>query len=139
VADLCAVGWHVCASPADVASSSIDGCAGSHDAPDSFFAARISGPGCGVCATGTAPDCTGADCRVGCAMTLRTTNDVFGCGTLGDAPSAATCAPLDRFSNNLCTSLGGPWSCTGDPSGTREALDLTKTGPARGGVLCCRD
>lgn len=139
VADLCEVGFHVCLGPSDVESSSPDGCAGSHDAADAFFVTRMSSSGCGVCATGSSTSCTSVDCRSDCAQTSMTTNDVFGCGTLGDTPNAATCGPLDRFSNNLCSALGAPWSCEDDGSGTHEAELLVKTGPAHGGALCCRD
>jgi hypothetical protein len=63
------------------------------------------------------------------------TNDLFGCGSLGDVP-AASCGPLDRFSGNLCASLGAPWRCAGDVS---EAADVVKRASTGGGVLCCRD
>lgn len=139
VSDLCAVGWHVCATPREVAASSPDGCAGSHDAADAFFATRISGPGCGVCATGTAPDCGAIDCRTDCAFTSVTVNDIFGCGTLGPPPDPGTCGPLDRFGTNLCSGLPSPWSCTDDGSGTHEAELVIKPGSGAGGVLCCRD
>lgn len=139
VADLCSVSFHLCLGPMEVARSSPDGCAGSHDAAGAFFSTRGSGPGCGVCATGTNPSCTGMDCQRGCLQTARTTNDLFGCGTLGDAPDSSTCTPLDRFSNNVCSALPSPWFCTDDGSGTHEADTVTKRGPAAGGVLCCRD
>ena len=116
--DLCAAGWQVCASAAAVAAASASGtCEGL--VPDDvplFFATRQSGPG-------------GAECGDGA-------NDLFGCGTLGAAP-AASCAPLDRFSNDLCVDLGAPWSCGAD--GLAEADTVTKPGPTAGGVLCCRD
>jgi len=115
--DLCATGWHVCLTAAQVASAAGD-CANSvpGGAPNLFFAIRQSGPGSG-------------DCGVGA-------NDLFGCGNLGLAP-LASCAPLDRFSNDLCAALGAPWSCGAD--GLNEANNVTKTGPEGGGVLCCRD
>jgi hypothetical protein len=115
--DLCAAGWHVCLTPGQVASATGD-CAGATPAgaPNLFFATRQSGPG-------------GAECGAGA-------NDLFGCGNLGIAP-LASCAPLDRFSNNLCAALGAPWSCGTD--GLNEANNVTKSGPDGGGVLCCRD
>lgn len=137
--DLCAPRWHVCLGPHDVTLSSPDGCDGSHDAVDSFFATRMSGPGCGICATGGAPDCTATDCREDCAQTASTMNDIFGCGTEGSVPSAGTCGPLDRFGNNLCSSLPPPWSCAYDGSGTHEAELVVKPGSAHGGIVCCRD
>jgi len=115
--DLCAVGWHICASAAEVALKSSTGCTGAVGGGRTlFFTTRQSGPGTGNCAA------TGA-------------NDIFGCGTLGATP-ASSCAPLDRFSHNLCGSLGAPWSCGSD--GFQEANNVTKTAVGGGGVLCCR-
>lgn len=139
VADFCEVGWHVCTGPADVAAHSPDGCAGSHDAADAFFVTRMSSSGCAVCATGTRTDCNAVECSADCAQTASTTNDVFGCGTLGSTPDPASCGVLDRFGNNLCDALGAPWSCSDDGSGTHEAELLVKPGRSRGGVMCCRD
>lgn len=138
--DLCAVGWHVCASAADVASHSIDGCAGARDAPpETFYATRQTGPGCLQCATGSAIDCTSTDCRADCASTAQTTNDIFGCGNVGSIPQAS-CTPLDRSGNNLCDALPSPWTCsTGVGADERESEYVIKPGANAGGVLCCRD
>ena len=76
---------------------------------------------------------------MGCAQTERTTNDIFGCGTLGDAPQRTSCTALDRFSNNLCSALRPPWRCDGDPDGLRESDLVVKPGADAGGVLCCAD
>ncbi|MBL8679710.1 MAG: hypothetical protein JNK05_11120 [Myxococcales bacterium] len=139
--DLCATGFHVCRSAGEVRARSVDGCSGARDAePSSFWATRQTGPGCLQCATGTAPDCTNADCRSDCAATARTTNDIFGCGSVGSVPQAS-CAPLDRSGNNLCSELPAPWRCdsgAGDVS-FRESEFVVKPGPRAGGVLCCRD
>ena len=119
-----------------------DGCAGAGDAPPgSFFATGQSGPGCDVCATGTQPDCGNNSCQQGCAPSPTMANDVFGCGNVGDIPDPTSCAPLDRFGNNLCAALPPPWSCPMDPAGAdvSEALLVTKPGADGGGVLCCRD
>jgi hypothetical protein len=115
-ADLCAEGWHVCASSAEVAAASPSGCGGAAD-PQTlvFFATGQSGAGLSDCGPGE--------------------NDLFGCGTIGTAP-APTCAPLDRTSADLCAALGAPWSCGLD--GAKEATAVTKTGSDGGGVLCCR-
>jgi hypothetical protein len=138
--DLCAPGWHICRSAADVAAHSPDGCAGVADAaPSSFFATRQTGPGCGHCATGGDPACGSNDCRPGCAQTAATSNDIFGCGSLGDAPQPTSCGSLDRFSNNLCGALRPPWRCDGDPAGLRESDLVVKPGADAGGVLCCLD
>jgi hypothetical protein len=138
-ADLCAVGWHVCRHPAEVAARSPDGCVGSHDAAGSFFATRQSGSGCATCAVGTDASrvCTAADCATDCYPTDAQTNDVFGCGTVGSGVTAS-CAPLDRFGNNDCTSLPAPWDCAASDD-YNEALVVRKTGPGAGGVLCCVD
>jgi hypothetical protein len=138
--DLCAPGWHVCRSAQDVAAHSPDGCAGARDADAStFYATRQTGPGCGHCATGSDPTCGAGDCRTGCAQTPVTSNDIFGCGSLGDAPQASSCGPLDRFSQNLCSALRAPWRCDGDPEGLRESDLVVKPGAEAGGVLCCLD
>ena len=89
--DLCAPGWHVCRSVEDVATHSPDGCRGADDADASaFFATRQTGPGCGHCATGSDLTCGSTSCRTGCAQTDQTTNDIFGCGTLGQAAQASS-------------------------------------------------
>ncbi len=147
VADLCAAGWHVCESAAEVAESSPDGCAGAAGEADVpvFFATRQSSNGCGVCATGTStsPQCNSATCVAGCLQTASTSNDVFGCGNIGAGASPAYCGPLDRFSNNLCGSLPWAWSCnlpiSADDGGLCEAYAVTKSDVRYGGVLCCRD
>ncbi len=139
--DLCAEGFHVCRSSGEVRARSIDGCAGAGDAePRTFWATRQTGPGYLQCATGTALDCTNRDCRDNCANTSNTTNDIFGCGSLGSSPQAS-CAPLDRSGNNLCGELVRPWRCD-QPAGqadVRESEFVVKPGPEAGGVLCCRD
>ncbi len=138
--DLCAPGWHICVSAAEVQMHSPDGCAGANDADrSSFFATRQTGPGCGHCANGTDPSCDGSSCRPGCAQTDRTTNDIFGCGDLGAIPQASSCGVLDRFSNDLCGALGAPWRCDADPAGLRESDFVVKPGATGGGVLCCVD
>jgi hypothetical protein len=114
VADLCEVGWHVCAGSAEVVSKS-DGLNCNGDLLG-FFATRQSGPGWAICGAGN--------------------NDLFGCGSIGATPGPS-CGVLNRFSNDLCINLGAPWSCGSD--GYQEAANVTKNGSAGGGVLCCRD
>ena len=118
-ADLCQVGWHVCESPAAVAErTGGQGCAAAGVAgQNAFFAIRQAGPGDAQCGVGN--------------------NDLFGCGDVGATPDATTCAPLDRFSNDLCVALPDTWQC-GDV-GTEELNNVTKAASEGGGVLCCRD
>ena len=136
VEDLCALGWHLCRSAEDVSRSSPDGCAAVAPLP-LFFVTAQSGPGCGICATGTSTACTGDSCQQGCLQTAVMANDVFGCGGLGAAPQPGSCAPLNRFGHNLCGSLGSPWVC--GSNGETEAHAVVKGSAAKGGALCCRD
>lgn len=137
--DLCAPGWHVCRTSREVATRAGSAGCGGVTAAGTFFAAAQSGNGCGYCSVSSDPahTCTGTSCLTTCYPTSVQTNDVFGCGTIGVAP-AGNCAPLNRFSNNSCGALPSPWVCSGS-NGQNEALRVTKTGPAAGGVLCCVD
>jgi hypothetical protein len=112
-ADVCSAGWHVCATREEVTAKG--GCAAIEAPVDSFFVTGQSGAGSAICGAGA--------------------NDLFGCGTLGLPPT--DCAPLDRFSNDLCMALGAPWTC--GPDNATEAQSVTKPSSARGGVLCCRE
>ena len=138
--NLCARGWHICNGGEVTPRTGATGCAADTAAPaTSFFAAAVSGTGCGVCAlrsgtlTGTA--CTSVSCAANCRESGDLNNDFFGCGTLGSLVSTA-CDGLNRFSGNDCASLGAPWACGGS---TQESRTVTKTTAAAGGVLCCRD
>lgn len=116
IEDLCAGGWHLCASRYEVDTAGLDGC-GAQAWGGQFFATGQSGNGANDCAdTGT--------------------NDVFGCGDVGYTMIDG-CAPLNRSTGNLCVSLPGAWSCREDAYD--EVSHLTKTGPGDGGALCCRD
>jgi hypothetical protein len=141
-ADLCADGWEVCPGETEVARLA-GSCAEASAFPGLFFATAQSGPGCGICALGTDVDPSRCDCvcTEGCAPNPWTSNDLFGCGSIGD--TTARCGVLDRFSNDLCRELGPPWTCEapspdGAASGCREAAVVSKPGPELGGVLCCR-
>ncbi|MEP7120516.1 MAG: putative metal-binding motif-containing protein [Byssovorax sp.] len=140
-ADLCAVGFHVCSSAADVAASSPTGCTGAAASPGLFFATSQSSTGCNACALGNDANpavCTGCSCAPDCKQTALTTNDLYGCGSLGS--SLSSCGGLDRASDNFCNALGPPWSCQVPGSaGCDEAAVVTKPGSAGGGVLCCAD
>lgn len=118
-ADLCAEGWEVCATLADFAVASPQGCNGDFP-PGTFYAASVSGDG-------------GDDC------TADGTNDLFGCGTNGRT-AGGSCAPLTRASGDQCDDLSGEWDCPGSWlfGSDSEAEDVRKNGPGGGGVLCCR-
>jgi len=136
-ADLCAPGWHVCATALEVGQLSPTGCDGATLEDPAFYATRQSGPGCGLCATGfqSLPGCDDCTCVAGCLQTQATANDVFGCGNIGDTPG--DCGVLNSFSNDQCSLLGPPWSCSGNDCG--EAHNVSKSSSAAGGVLCCHD
>ncbi|MFZ4580060.1 MAG: EGF domain-containing protein [Myxococcota bacterium] len=122
-ADLCETGWHICKTSLEVKNSSATaGCTGVTDAGAAslFFSSLQSSQGNAVCSV------TG-------------TNDLFGCGNLGTTPNAAACTPLTRSSGDLCSVLGAPWSCVSANGGFDEAIKVVKSGPLRGGVLCCKD
>jgi hypothetical protein len=136
--DLCAERFHVCASAAEVAERSTNGCAGARDAPAAtFFATRQSGPGCFECATGGDPNCEQRACHAGCAPGQNMADDLFGCGNVGSR-AKPSCAPLDRTSGNTCVSIGSSWHCRGGTT-FEEAVLVTKPETTGGGVLCCED
>ena len=144
IADLCAVGWHVCAGADDVTANSPSGCDGSThpNDPPTFWATRQSSNGCANCATGTitGSQCDSKACTPGCVQTAATSNDVFGCGNTGNGDQFVDCGPFDSFTNNACSELAGTsWSCDGDPTGFCEAYVLTHLDATGGGALCCRD
>jgi hypothetical protein len=143
VADLCALGWHVCNGAVDIAEHSPTGCVGATLPGDPllFFASRQSSTGCRTCATGEnlSLACNSATCVEGCASSAAVSNDVFGCGSLGDSAGLSDCGPIDRFSDNLCSALSPDWSCQDDGTGLCEAYTIVHRAPVHGGVLCCRD
>ncbi len=144
VADLCQAGWHVCNGSNDVTARSKTGCQGAtkNGDPQRFFVTRQSSNGCEQCATGArqGADCNSTACTTGCAPSAGTSNDVFGCGNFGVPVPVGPCAPLDRFTNNLCGGLpNSGWSCTDDGSGLCEAYAIVHTQSTFGGAACCRD
>ncbi len=120
VADLCAVGWHVCDSIIDVATRSAT-CEGAvpPGSPEAFYATRQT-------AVGTA------------CMVAIGENNIHGCGTLGVAEDV-TCAPLNRRLSHEVCGRAAPWECGGERESSVEASVVRKPGSARGGVLCCKD
>jgi hypothetical protein len=120
-----------------VAARSSTGCAGAAPGNGLFFATRQSSNGCNQCALGSNMDptvCDGTMCKSGCAQTVLTANDLYGCGSVGTVVSG--CGTLDRASGDQCGLLVGSWSC---PDSFHEASVVTKAGSAGGGVLCCAD
>lgn len=118
VADVCAVGWHVCESATEVLDASDNlGCNGVSDFSDGFFVTRQSGPGSII-------------------MSEDGTNDVFGCGQGAGVKSDNEKRGLNAFTHNKCSQVDGSWSCPG--SGYDEALTIVHNTNV-GGALCCRD
>jgi len=118
VEDLCAVGWHVCKSAADVATSSANkGCA--PDAVNGFWLTRQAQTDGGSCA---APPVD---------------NNPTGCGSIGYV-APGSCAPLNRWLRYSTCQATPPWSCGTSTQGLMEAALVTKNGPAQGGVICCK-
>jgi len=118
IEDLCAEGWHVCATRGEVAEAGLSAC-DDEEWGEQFFVTGQSGEGSNTC------NDTGTD-------------DVFGCGGVGYSNiDQGSCAPLNRSTSNLCVKLAGPWDCGMDSSD--EVANLSKTGADYGGALCCRD
>lgn len=113
-AALCAEGWHICTSVAEVKRKTDGvGCAAADLKGNVFFAIAEGAAGTSECFTGGGLG-------------------VLGCGTLG-APAPGLCAPMDRLSNPGCSALEEPWACEKN----REVWSLVKPGQSGGGVLCC--
>ncbi len=128
VADLCAVGWHVCAGATELttlkvtcAQAGIPNDINNNVASRLLYATRQRGV-------------TGSVCN---ANDMIGTNDVHGCGNFGLAEDP-NCAPLnDQFSHTECDEVP-PWSCDGTLA-TTEGLIVVKPGPTGGGALCCKN
>jgi hypothetical protein len=125
VEDLCAAGWSVCASAhvvSNLAGSCDDALAPSGDKPV-FFLTRQRAVGL-VC---TPTNATG-------------TNNFYGCGNIGSAADKS-CTPFTHMMRDTDCQNEPPWAC-GDPSGADnqdEYSVVTKPGPTKGGVLCCKN
>jgi len=118
-ADLCAAGFHVCESAAEVAATASTG-------------ACPSGSGTTFWLTRQAEDANG-ECMPGAS------NNLVGCGTGVGVAAHASCAPLDtelRYTH--CQTLS-TWECGTSADANNEALLVSKVGAAEGGVLCCSD
>lgn len=122
VADLCAIGWHVCRDASEVGRQSGSGCESAVvGGPPRFFLVLAGASPQGICS----PD-RGA------------MNDLHGCGNLGQ-PQSAACQPLSRRMTFADCQATGVWACGAEDDHLSEAAVVTKSGPAFGGALCCRD
>jgi hypothetical protein len=121
-ADLCAPSWHPCRGGIDVAVHSPSGdCESCVPAGEQrFFIAAVAASAMGVCS----PD-------------PQASNDLHGCGGLGE-PEDATCSPLSRRMGFADCLASGVWSCGGPADSMQEARLVRKSGTTKGGVLCCR-
>jgi hypothetical protein len=127
--DLCETGWHVCATAHGVAVATTDpGCddavAPAGNTPV-FYVTRQRGTGlvCDVDANSTATD------------------NLFGCGNIGQPANPNSCAPLTRVMRDIDCAMNPPWMCSDGPIGTSqdEYNVVTKASSSGGGVLCCHD
>lgn len=125
VEDLCSPGWHVCDSHGDVTLSSVGGQCPPDKGESAFWATRQS------------MNPLVKNEQVYCVAAGN--NNVYGCTDTGDpvfgsADGNDNCGPLElAMGGNDCEAT---WVCLG---GDSEALNITKTGPEFGGVLCCRN
>jgi hypothetical protein len=127
VEDICADGWHVCRGASELTQAGVT-------CQDAGIAPATAGGGAMFFATrqrGTAP--------TGCSPSAMTgSNNLHGCGNFGRVEASGCAPPLDRQLENTVCATNPPWSCN-DPTGIMtEAMVVTKSGSAAGGVLCCR-
>ena len=123
-ADLCAANWHVCRNGADVATHSPTGdCESCVPAGEPrFFLVALGASSMGICSP------NGYE-----------SNDLHGCGGLGQ-PETEGCAPMSRrmgFAD--CLASHGVWNCGNQDDSLQEAKVVTKPGVNLGGVLCCKN
>jgi hypothetical protein len=121
VADLCADGWHVCETAAEVEelATNCDDAIVSTTPDFAFFVTRQRAFGF-VCSSSN----------------NNGTTNLHGCGNVGTLESL-TCAPFTVMLRDVDCTLWPPWSCAS--SEVREYEAVTKRGSNRGGVLCCKD
>lgn len=121
-ADLCAAGWHLCRDAGDVARRSPSGCESCVAAGEPrFFLVAAGASTMGICSPDT-----------------EASNDLHGCGGLGQ-PESDACAPLVRRMGFADCQATGAWSCGTVADSLREAAVVSKPGITMGGALCCRD
>jgi len=122
-ADLCAPTWHACLDGPEVARRSpASGCTGIvSPGEQAFFVVMAGASHQGVCY----PD-------------PSATNDLHGCGSIGQ-PESGDCAPLNRRMDFADCMATGVWQCGTAQESLDEANVVTKPGSSLGGVLCCKD
>jgi hypothetical protein len=125
-ADLCAAGWHVCESAAEVTSKG--GKCADAVLPASgrkvFYATRQTGDD---------------NCNTSGSSGAGSNGDnlVHGCGNFA-LVSSNRCLPLNADLHDDDCTANPPWRCTGTNNRTEISI-VTKPGSALGGVLCCKD
>jgi hypothetical protein len=119
VEDLCAQGWHVCRSAAEVqASASTAACPASSGVL--FWLTRQAEDANGLCAD------------VG-------SNNLVGCGVGAGRGAPAGCAPLNTELRYTDCQVLSAWECGTSTEANFEADFVQKPNQAEGGVLCCKD
>jgi hypothetical protein len=124
VADLCADGWHVCESIADLLAHGgqcADAVLPANGRPV-FYATRQDGT------------CLTTDAGVHATDGGR----VHGCGNFGDDDSA--CLPMGVVLSAPLCAANGPWQCNSViATGASPVTTVIKSAADRGGVLCCHN
>lgn len=123
VEDLCAEGWHVCASRSEVSQKS-----------------GATAPGCATDATNAVWITRQAQTNTGSCANPPAVNNVVGCGSgFGFYPGSG-CSPLNRGLRYSDCEANPPWSCGSQTQGAfEEANIVVKKGPDHGGVICCKN
>ena len=128
VADVCASGWHVCESAAEVNALAVDCTAALAPFGNTsvFFVTRQRA----FSVNGGAPMCSVTN-TVG-------SNNLHGCGTFGITEDQS-CAPFPLQAQEQQCLANSPWSCGEQTNDATEADDVMKNSSVGGGALCCRD
>lgn len=125
VEDACSEGWHACHGADDVASHSATGeCESTVPINQVFYITHQVQDTAGNC---TAPP---------------DTNNITGCGTLGDPPVGENCSPLTNRMRTYECAPTAAWYCgnmNSNGDNGKEAELVQKLSSDEGGVLCCKD
>jgi len=120
IEDLCALGWHVCRSAAEVAHKSSTGQCPTQPVANTFWLTRQAQNTNLVC------DEYGV-------------NNLIGCGTGIGTTVPNPCPPLNRrMAVSSCASTA-TWYCGDSSHAWSESQVVIKNGLTEGGVLCCRN